>query len=109
MNVFGKLLSQGKYVNFVAPNAAFRTVLVEKLYQDKAGKRAYLEQLVGGSSSFHDVPRDLFDVLIVDEAHRLKDGTAYMYRGENQVEDIINAAKVAVFFIDDGQQIRRKT
>jgi len=108
MNVFGKLLSQGKYVNFVAPNAAFRTVLVEKLYQDKAEKRAYLEQLVGGSSSFHDVPRGLFDVLIVDEAHRLKDGTAYMYRGENQVEDIINAAKVAVFFIDDGQQIRRE-
>ncbi|MGI6617585.1 MAG: DUF2075 domain-containing protein [Saccharofermentanales bacterium] len=108
MNVFGKLLSQGKNVKFVAPNAAFRKVLVEKLYQDRAGKKAYLEHLVSGSLSFYDVPRDLYDVLIVDEAHRLKDRTAYMYRGENQVEDIINAAKVSVFFIDDGQQIRRE-
>ena len=47
-----------------------------------------------------------FDVLIVDEAHRLKGKGAYMYQGENQIEDIVKAAKVSVFFIDDDQRIR---
>ena len=29
-----------------------------------------------------------------------------MYKGKNQVEDIINAAKVSIFFIDEKQIIR---
>nr|WP_315370780.1 DNA/RNA helicase domain-containing protein [Paenibacillus xylanexedens] len=42
----------------------------------------------------------------MDEAHRLKGKGAYQYLGENQIEDIIKASKVNVFFIDDFQRIR---
>ena len=45
-------------------------------------------------------------MIIVDEAHRLKNEKAFMYKGKNQVEDIINAAKVSIFFIDEKQIIR---
>jgi hypothetical protein len=44
---------------------------------------------------------DSFDVLIIDEAHRLKQKGAFQYKGENQVEDMIKTAKTSIFFIDD--------
>ncbi|MBK8551067.1 MAG: DUF2075 domain-containing protein [Ignavibacteria bacterium] len=42
----------------------------------------------------------------MDEAHRSKNGNAYMYKGENQIEDIVNASKVTILFIDEKQMIR---
>ena len=41
-----------------------------------------------------------FDLLIVDEAHRLKLKSGFMSNlGENQVKELINASKISVFFI----------
>jgi uncharacterized protein len=39
--------------------------------------------------------------LIPDEAHRLNAESTFFGRGENQIMEIINAAKFSVFFIDD--------
>jgi uncharacterized protein len=68
--------------------------------------RTRIKNLFSGSGSFYNDPLDLFDVLIVDEAHRLKQKGAFQYWGENQVKDIVKSAKVSVFFIDDSQRIR---
>ena len=106
LNAFAQLLNRGKNTKFVAPNAAFRNVLVETLAKGKSRDRVRLKNLFSGSGSFWDSPLDLYDVLVVDEAHRLKDKTAYMYRGQNQVDDVIRTARVAVLFVDDNQQIR---
>lgn len=52
------------------------------------------------------------DVVLVDEAHRIENFTIDRYRPERsetgmpQVDTIIRAAKVSVFFIDDRQAIR---
>ena len=46
-----------------------------------------------------------FHCLICDEAHRLHD-RQNMYRGKNQIEDIVQAARVSVFFVDDNQSLR---
>ena len=48
-----------------------------------------------------------YDVLIVDEAHRLTERTkrSWMYYGENQIREIVSACKVAVFFIDETQNV----
>ena len=62
--------------------------------------------LFSGSSQLYKEPANMYDVLVVDEAHRLKGKGAYQYFGENQIEDIIKASKVNVFFIDDFQRIR---
>lgn len=106
MNAFGELLKKELNVKFVAPNASFRTVLMEMLARNKDNKRNRINFLFAGSSQFYYSKLNDFDVLIVDEAHRLKKKGAYQYKGENQIEDIIKASKVNVFFIDDSQRIR---
>ncbi len=104
VNLFGELLQGNQNTIFVGPNAAFREAIIEKLAKDRTKTR--VKKLFKGSSSFHDTEEDLFDTIVVDEAHRLKDEKAFMYKGENQVEDIVKAAKTAIFFIDDRQSIR---
>ncbi|SHE15180.1 Uncharacterized conserved protein [Chlamydia abortus] len=106
MNALGGLINQKLNVKFVAPNASFRTVMVETLAKQQARARTRTRMLFAGSGQFYDAPPDFFDVLIVDEAHRLKGKGAYQYLGDNQIEDIIKASKVNVFFIDDYQRIR---
>ncbi|MNM03340.1 RecBCD enzyme subunit RecD [compost metagenome] len=106
MNALGGLLKQKLNVRFIAPNASFRTVMVETLAKRQAKNKARARSLFAGSGQFYDAPKDFYDVLVVDEAHRLKGKGAYQYRGLNQIEDIIAASKINVFFIDDFQRIR---
>ncbi|MFH2137869.1 MAG: DNA/RNA helicase domain-containing protein [Candidatus Omnitrophota bacterium] len=104
INVLGGILSAEKNVAFVAPNASFRDVMVKSLAKENRISR--IKHLFKGSASFNADEKHIYDVLIVDEAHRLKNGSAYQYKGDNQVEDIINASFVSIFFIDDNQRIR---
>lgn len=106
MNAFVELLNRGFNVRFVAPNAAFRECMVDTLGRQKAATKKRLNVLFSGSGSYVNSESNAFDVLICDEAHRLKKKGTYMYSGVSQVEDIIKAAKVSVFFIDDRQAIR---
>jgi hypothetical protein len=104
VNLLGELLKNKLNTVFVAPNAAFRNVMVEKLSQDHPKTR--VKNLFKGSSSFHDISKNTFDALVIDEAHRLKDSSAFMYQGKNQIQDIIKASKTSIFLIDDDQVIR---
>ena len=53
--------------------------------------------------------KDTFDVLLVDEAHRLNEKSGlFSNLGENQIKEIINASKLSVFFVDDRQKIHIK-
>lgn len=104
MNLLGGIIKLGKNVVFVAPNAAYRSVIVEKL--KKENKRSTVDHLFKGSAGFVETGDNEFDVIIVDEAHRLKNSTAYQYYGNNQVEDIVKSAKISIFFVDESQMIR---
>lgn len=104
MSLLGGLLKQKKNVVFVAPNASFREVMLDKLSQGRDTSRARF--LLSGSGKFFGANSNVFDTIVVDEAHRLKNESAFMYKGKNQIEDIINAAKVSIFFVDEDQIIR---
>ncbi len=104
VNLLGGLLRAELNTLFVAPNSAFREVLVHKLAQEHPKVR--LKNLFKGSAGFVDANPNTFDTIVVDEAHRLKDRRAYQYFGENQVEDIVKAAHTSIFFVDDDQAIR---
>lgn len=104
VNLLGQLLKDGLNAAFVAPNSSFRDVMKKRLAQEHSGVR--INNLFKGSSIFVDIEPNTFDTLIVDEAHRLKKKGAYMYLGENQVEDIVKASKTSIFFVDDDQAIR---
>ncbi|KQO14675.1 DUF2075 domain-containing protein [Paenibacillus sp. Leaf72] len=106
MNSLGGLLRNSLNVKFVAPNSSFRNVMVEMLTKQSSRSKTRTKSLFLGSGSFVGADVDAFDVLIVDEAHRLKGKGAYMYKGVNQIEDIIKSTKTSVFFIDDMQRIR---
>lgn len=106
INSLVTLLEKELNVRFVAPNASFRETLLSTLVKDKYATKKRLQSLFSGSGSFFDAEEDIFDVIICDEAHRLKGAGAYMYRGESQVEDVMKAGRVSVFFVDDNQMIR---
>lgn len=104
MNLLAGLIQERKNAVFVAPNAAFREVMVHNLVQSLPRDR--IKALFKGSSVFYEQEKDSFDIIIVDEAHRLKNGSAYMYKGDNQIEDIVISAQVCIFFVDDDQLVR---
>jgi len=104
VNLLGALLKEKLNTVFVAPNSSFRTVMVKRLAKEHSSDR--INMLFKGSGNYVHAAPNTYDCLVVDEAHRLKKKGAYMYQGQNQVEDIIKAAKTSVFFIDDDQAIR---
>ncbi|MDD5936048.1 MAG: DUF2075 domain-containing protein [Clostridiales bacterium] len=106
MNAFVTLLEKRLNVRFVAPNASFRECMVDTLGKQSSANKKRLKALFSGSGSYVNSYTDEFDTLICDEAHRLKKKGAFMYSGESQVEDIVKAARVSVFFVDDNQMIR---
>ena len=62
-----------------------------------------------GSGCFYDCESNAFDVLIVDEAHRLnKKSGLFSNLGENQIKEIINASMFSIFFIDENQRVTLK-
>jgi uncharacterized protein len=107
VNLLATLNSQGLSTRYVSKNRAPRQVIEYTL----AGvlRRSVISSLFGGSGSFVDGVRDEFDVLVVDEAHRLNDKSGlYGNLGDNQVSEIIAAARCAIFFIDEDQRVTWK-
>lgn len=108
INLLVDILSDDMISLYVTKNSAPRNVFFEKL---KGGKHSlsYLKNLFKGSGSFTQSESNEFDAIIVDEAHRLnKKSGLFSNLGENQVKEIINAAKFSVFFIDKHQRISLK-
>lgn len=108
LNVMSHMLKTNAYVEYVTPNQAFREVLRKKL----VGTSGFIEvrDLFKGSASYVEAPENYFDVLICDEAHRLKEHGHMKKKieGENQATQIIRSSKISVFFIDDSQKISKK-
>ncbi|MEN1942059.1 DUF2075 domain-containing protein [Luteimonas sp. MJ174] len=104
INLLVALTGDGLLGKYVSKNAAPRTVYQQRL---KGGfRRSVIDNLFAGSGGFIDTPPDTYDVLIVDEAHRLNEKSGlYGNLGENQVKELINAAKCAVLFVDDDQTV----
>jgi len=107
IRLLSEILKTKRMGLFVAPNAAFRKTLIEYLARGNRGYREDGQALIQSSWSFHqvDYKKDRkHEVLIVDEAHRLK-GKAYQYMGESMVEDMVRAARISVFFLDETQRV----
>ena len=108
VNLLSYLINHGYNVEYVTKNAAPRNVFVTQLVRQEYKKR-YVENLFKGSGSFVDCKPNLFDCLLVDEAHRLNEKSGLMQnKGENQIKEIINASKISVFFIDEDQVVTTK-
>jgi DUF2075 family protein len=104
INLLVRMIEMQLLAKYVSKNAAPREVYKAKLIGSITNSR--FSALFGGSGAYVDTTTDEFDVLIVDEAHRLREqGGLYGNVGEHQVKEIIFASKVSVFFIDESQQV----
>ncbi|MEK7070381.1 MAG: DUF2075 domain-containing protein [Patescibacteria group bacterium] len=104
INLLVELTKRGLVTQYVSKNAAPREVYRNKLTGTR--KQTEISNLFTGSGSFVNTKENIFDTLIVDEAHRLNEKSGmFKNKGENQVKEIIKASKFSVFFIDEDQRV----
>ena len=102
VNALNEALSRKKIAMYVSKNREPRRVFYRKLVD--GGMRAdNVKALFKSSVVFADSRTDALDLLLVDEAHRLSSKGGKNSKSVNQIKEIINAARVSVFFIDEAQ------
>lgn len=107
INLLVELTNKAMTCQYVTKNSAPRNVYSTKLKGDF--RKTRIDNLFKGSGSYTESEQDELDVLIVDEAHRLNEKSGmYQNMGENQVKEIIHAARTAIFFIDENQRVTLK-
>jgi DUF2075 family protein len=106
MSLLGQLVSnEGLNAVYVSKNAAPRNVYLEKMRGGNLSQ-GYVKNLLKGSGSFVDAKTNDFAVILSDESHRLNEKSGiFKNKGENQIKEIIHAALVSVFFIDEDQKV----
>ena len=107
VNLLADLTRRGLLTKYVSKNAAPRTVYAAKLAGDL--RRTVISNLFCGSGAFTETEPGAFDVLVVDEAHRLNEKSGlYGNLGDNQIKEILQSAKCSIFFVDDDQMVTLK-
>jgi DUF2075 family protein len=104
VNLLVALTQDRELVQYVTKNAAPRAVY-ESMLTGTMSKTMY-SNLFRGSGQFTSAEPGSFKVLVVDEAHRLNEKSGlYQNLGDNQVKELIHAADVTVFFLDEDQRV----
>ena len=107
INLLVVLNARRQVAKYVTKNAAPRSVFEQTL----AGslRKTQISNLFCGSGAFTDTHANVFDTLIVDEAHRLNEKSGlYGNLGTNQIQELIGAAKCSIFFLDEDQRVTFK-
>jgi len=105
LEVMGELLRQGKKVIHATGSSAFTNTL-----RKIVGMRA--KNLFKFFNSFITATQNSFDVLICDEAHRIRETSVNRYTpkdqrtGLPQVDELMKMARLSIFFIDEYQIVR---
>ena len=106
--LLGELAKRGYSVSHATGSKAFTTTL-----QQVVGRRVRrVKELFRYTHVFGDAERNGLDVLIVDEAHRIREVTVNRFMkpekrsGIPQADELVRAARVPVFLIDEHQGVR---
>jgi DUF2075 family protein len=105
INVMADLLHNGYNAQYATGSRAFTETLRKKIGQLGSIQFRYF-------NSYPHADRDAVDVLLADEAHRIRQTSVSRFTrkedrtGLPQIEELIRASKSAVFFIDDYQIVR---
>jgi DUF2075 family protein len=107
INLLVALTGRRLVAKYVTKNAAPRAVFESAL----AGthRKSQISNLFSGSGAFTESHANVFDALVVDEAHRLNEKSGlYGNLGGNQIEELISASKCCIFFLDEDQRVTFK-
>jgi len=105
INLMSDLLSKGYNAHYATGSRAFTETLRRIIGSRGAVQFKYFNSYSG--AEYNEI-----DVLIADEAHRLRVTSYNRFTPKNkrldipQIGELINASKVAAFFIDDDQVVR---
>ncbi|WP_405098051.1 DNA/RNA helicase domain-containing protein [Oceanobacillus sp. FSL H7-0719] len=104
INMLVEIINRDRLAMYITKNAAPREVYAAKLQGTM--KKTHINNLFKGSGSFTQAEENEFDVLIVDEAHRLnRKSGMFQNLGENQTKEIIHGSLFSIFFIDENQKV----
>ncbi|MDD9997469.1 MAG: DUF2075 domain-containing protein [Rhodospirillaceae bacterium] len=107
INLLVELTRRQYLAHYVTRNAAPRAVYESKL--TGTFSKTHITNLFRGSGAYVDTASDALDCLVVDEAHRLNEKSGiFQNLGENQVKEIIRAARLTIFFLDQDQRVTLK-
>lgn len=107
INLLVQAIKERLLAKYVTKNSAPRVVYESKLTGTM--KKTVISNLFSGSGSFTETAEDAFDLLIVDEAHRLNEKSGmFSHLGENQIMELIQSSSCSVFFVDDAQKVHIK-
>lgn len=108
LSLVGELSRLGRSVVHATGSKSFTTTL-----RRVAGKGSTrVQSLFKYFNNFTAAKKNELDVLVADEAHRLRASSANRYTkaasrtGKSQVEELIDAARVPVFLLDEHQVVR---
>lgn len=107
LNVLAELAAQGRSVFYGCKSKPFRSALERLVGINTRDLFSNLTRFLPSR-----VKEDEFDVVLIDEAHRIAKTSNFQYTNQAdrtdmpQIEQIIRCAKTAVFFIDDKQNVR---
>ncbi|KAF4406845.1 DUF2075 domain-containing protein [Streptomyces lycii] len=103
-----ELEAQGRSVKYASGSRAFNGAMQQHVgYGDREFRESFTY-----FSSFVTPPDPPLDVLICDEAHRLRDRSTNRFMPpekqgtQPQVDDVLDAARLTVFFLDESQCVR---
>ena len=104
VNLLAELTKEDQFCQYVSKNAAPRNVYRKKL--KGSIRKSSVDNMFKGSGIYTETENNMIDTILVDEAHRLNAKSGMFHNmGENQVKEIIHAAKCSVFFIDESQRV----
>ncbi|MGW8526201.1 DNA/RNA helicase domain-containing protein [Nocardiopsis sp. NPDC055824] len=108
LSLLGELSRKGISTMHATGSRAFTTTM-----RKVAGKRSpRVQELFKYFNSFMEASKNQFEVLICDESHRIRETSANRYTkaalrtGRSQVEELLSAARVPVFLLDEHQVVR---
>ena len=107
INLLARLTQEEVFAQYCSKNSAPRLVYAKKLKGHRT--KSSIDNMFKGSGSYVDAPKDAVGVILADEAHRLNEKSGlYGNQGVNQIHEIIRAARLSVFFIDESQRVTVK-
>ena len=108
LEVMGELLRKGMNVVHATGSSAFTNTLRKILGARSANQFKFFNSFIDKTK----YKNNEIDVLICDEAHRIRKTSESMYTpaslrtGEPQINELLRTAKLAIFFIDEKQVVR---
>lgn len=108
LSLVGELAHLGRTVLHATGSRSFTTTLRKLAGYGQSRAAAVFKYF----NAFMDAKKNAIDVLILDEAHRIRETSVDRYTkaalrtGRSQIDELVSAARVPVFLLDEHQVVR---